>query len=43
MLTLPDAIIYLLTPFSAWFQRRTWFKSQLLLVGAILSPPEGRE
>ena len=38
MLTLPDAIISLLTPFSTLFQRGTWLKSQLLLVGAILSP-----
>ena len=38
MLTLPDAIVSLLTPFSTLFQRRTWLKSQLLLVGAILSP-----
>ena len=38
MLTLPNAIISLLTPFAALFQRRTWLKSQLLLVGAILSP-----
>ena len=38
MLTLPDAIISLLMPFAALFQRRTWLKSQLLLVGAILSP-----
>ncbi len=38
MLTLPDTIISLLTPFSTLFQRRTWLKSQLLLVVAILSP-----
>ena len=38
MLTLPDAIISLLMPIAALFQRRTWLKSQLLLVGAILSP-----
>ena len=38
MLTLPDAIISLLTPFSTLFHRRTWLKSQLLLVGAILAP-----
>ena len=37
MLTLPDAIVSLLTPFSVQFQRRTWLKSRLLLVGAILS------
>ena len=38
MFTLPDAITCLLMPFAALFQRRTWLKSQLLLVGAILSP-----
>ena len=38
MLTLPDAIISLLMPIAALFQPRTWLKSQLLLVGAILSP-----
>ena len=38
MLTLPDTIISLLTPFSTLFHRRTWLKSQLLLVGAILAP-----
>ena len=37
MLTLPDTIISLLMPFAALFQRRTWLKFQLLLVGAILS------
>lgn len=38
MLTLPDAIIPILKPFSMVFQTRTWTKAQLLLVGAILSP-----
>lgn len=38
MLTLPDAIIPILQPFSTLFQHRTWMKSQVLLVGAILSP-----
>ena len=38
MLTLPDAIIPVLQPFSMLFQHRTWMKSQVLLVGAILSP-----
>jgi hypothetical protein len=38
MLTLPDAIIPILTPFSALFDRRTWMKVQVLLIGAILSP-----
>ena len=38
MLTLPDAIITILTPFSMLFQHRTWMKAQVLLVGAILSP-----
>ena len=38
MLTLADTIISLLTPFSTLFHRRTWLKSQLLLVGAILAP-----
>ena len=39
MLTLPDTIISLLLPFSTLSHRRTWLKSQLLLVGAILSIP----
>ena len=38
MLSLPDAIVSLLTPFSALFQLRTRLKSQLLPAGAILSP-----
>jgi hypothetical protein len=38
MLTLPDAIISVLKPFSMLFQHRTWMKTQVLLVGAILSP-----
>ena len=36
MLTLPDAIIPILQPFSAIFQHRTWMKAQVLLIGAIL-------
>lgn len=38
MLTLPDAIISVLQPFSTLFRHRTWTKAQLLLVGAILAP-----
>lgn len=38
MLILPDAIIPILKPFSTLFQRRTWMKAQVLLMGAILSP-----
>ena len=38
MLTVPDAIIPILEPFSTLFDRRTWMKVQLLLVGTILSP-----
>ena len=38
MLTLPDAIISNLQPFSSMFRQRTWAKAQLLLVGAILAP-----
>ena len=38
MLTLPDAIISVLQPFSTLFQQRTWTKAQLLLIGAILAP-----
>ena len=38
MLTLPDAIISVLQPFSTLFRDRTWSKAQLLLVGAILAP-----
>ena len=37
MLTLPDAIISALQPFSTLFRDRTWSKAQLLLVGAILA------
>ena len=37
MLTLPDAIISVLQPFSSMFRQRTWAKAQLLLVGAILA------
>ena len=38
MLTLPEAIIPILQPFSTLFQQRTWTKAQVLLVGAILAP-----
>lgn len=38
MLTLPDAIIAILTPFAMLFDQRTWMKAQVLLVGAILAP-----
>ena len=38
MLTLPDAILSALQPFSTLFRRRTWTKAQILLIGAILSP-----
>ena len=38
MLTLPDAIVSVLLPFSTLFTNPTWQKAQLLLVGAILSP-----
>ena len=38
MLTLPDAIISILTPFATLFTTQTWRKAQLLLVGAILTP-----
>ena len=38
MLTLPAAIIPILTPFATLFQSRTWLKAQVLLIGAILTP-----
>lgn len=38
MLTLPDLMIPLLQPFEMLFQRRTWLKAQVLLVGVILAP-----
>ena len=38
MLTLPDAIIPILQPFSTISQHRTWMKAQVLLIGAILAP-----
>ena len=38
MLTLPDAMLPVLSPFATLFQTRTWIKAQLLLVGAILAP-----
>ena len=38
MLTLPEAIIPVLTPFATLFQRRTWMKVQVLLMGVILTP-----
>ena len=37
MLTLPDAIVPLLSPFAMLFTNPTWRKAQLLLVGAILT------
>lgn len=37
MLTLPDAIISLLNPFSPMFQARTWLKARVLLVGTVLA------
>ena len=37
MLTLPDAIVPILAPFSTLFTNPTWRKAQLLLVGAILA------
>jgi hypothetical protein len=38
MLTLPEVIITILTPFATLFQRRTWLKAQVLLIGTILTP-----
>jgi hypothetical protein len=38
MLTLPEAIIAILTPFAMLFQRRTWLKAQVLLIGTVLTP-----
>ena len=38
MLTLPEAILPVLTPWATRFQSRTWIKVQVLLVGAILAP-----
>ncbi len=38
MLTLPEAIIPILQPFSTLFQQRTWVKAQVLLIGAVLAP-----
>ncbi len=38
MPTLPAVIVTLLLPFEHLFDRRTWRKAQLLVVGAILSP-----
>ena len=38
MLTLPDVIIAILTPFATLFQSRTWMKAQVLLIGTILTP-----
>ena len=38
MLTLPDAIVPILSPFAMLFTNPTWQKAQLLLVGAILTP-----
>ena len=38
MPTLPAVIVTLLLPFEHLFDRRTWRKAELLVVGAILSP-----
>ena len=38
MLTLPDAIVTVLFPFTILFQHRTWRKAQVLSVGTILTP-----
>ena len=38
MTTLPAVIVTLLFPFEHLFDRRTWRKAQLLVVGAILAP-----
>jgi hypothetical protein len=38
MLTLPEVIIAILTPFATLFQSRTWLKAQVLLIGTILTP-----
>ena len=38
MLTLPNVIVPLLTPFAMLFTNPTWRKAQLLLVGTILTP-----
>ena len=37
MLTLPDVIVPLLSPFAMLFTKPTWRKAQLLLVGAVLA------
>ena len=38
MLTLPTDIIDLLKPFATVFEKRTWIKAQVLLIGSILTP-----
>lgn len=38
MHTLPDEIIALMMPFAQVFDKRTWVKAQILLIGAILVP-----
>ena len=38
MSPLPAAIVALLVPFAPLFDRRTWRKAQVLLVGAVLAP-----
>ena len=38
MFTPPGPIVPILQPFSTLFQKRTWTKAQLLLIGAILAP-----
>ena len=38
MLTLPAAVVPLLSPFVTLFTNPTWHKAQVLLMGAILAP-----
>ena len=38
MLTLPEVIIAIFTPFATLFQSRTRMKAQVLLIGTILTP-----
>ena len=38
MLTLPTDIIDLLKPFATVFEKRTWLKAQVLLIGSLLTP-----
>ena len=37
MLTLPSAIVPILSPFAILFTNPTWQKAQLLLLGAVLA------